>query len=75
MIVELKVRKFGEALGFVLPREIARDLNAKPHTVLHLCKTVDGRYYLAAFDRETTQQLRIGRKGICKYRNVLRKLG
>ena len=45
-MVELKVRRFGNALGVVLPKEVISRLGAKEGAPLYLIETPDGGYRL-----------------------------
>jgi putative addiction module antidote len=74
MITEIKVRKIGNSLGLILPKEATHELDVSEGASLYLCKAPEGRYYLTAYDPEFDKQMEIARKGMRKYRNTLREL-
>jgi len=74
MVAEIKVRKVGNSLGLLLPKEAVQELNVAEGESLHLCKAPDGRFYLTAYDPEFERQMEIAREGMRRYRNTLREL-
>ncbi len=74
MQTELKVRKIGNSLGILLPKDAALELQAKEGTSLFLSKAPEGRFYLTQFDSEFAKQMEIAREGMRKYRNTLKEL-
>ncbi len=74
MPIEIKVRKIGNSLGFLIPKEAAQELDAVEGTSLYLCRAPEGRFYLTPYDPEFEKQMMIARKGMRKYRNTLREL-
>jgi putative addiction module antidote len=49
-MVELKVRKLGNSLGVVLPKEVISRLNTAEGEPLYLVETPDGSYRLTPYD-------------------------
>lgn len=74
MQTELKVRKIGNSLGILLPKDAALELQAKEGTSLFLSKAPEGRFYLSQFDAEFAKQMEVAREGMRKYRNTLKEL-
>ena len=74
MQTELKVRKIGNSLGILLPKEAVSELKAGEGTSLFLTKAPEGRFYLSQFDPEFAAQMEIAREGIRRYRNTLKEL-
>lgn len=74
MPTEIKVRKIGNSLGLLLPKEAALELGAEAGTSLYLSKAPEGRFYLTPFDPEFEKQMAIAKQGIRRYRNTLREL-
>ena len=74
MQTELKVRKIGNSLGILLPKDAALELQVKEGTSLFLSKAPEGRFYLSQFDSEFAKQMEIAREGMRKYRNTLKEL-
>ena len=74
MQTELKVRRIGNSLGILLPKDAALELQVKEGTSLFLSKAPEGRFYLSQFDSEFAKQMEIAREGMRKYRNTLKEL-
>jgi putative addiction module antidote len=73
-MVELKVRKFGNSLGVILPKEVLQRLNAAEGQRLLLIESAKGDYQLTPPNEELEHQLEIAREGMKRYRNALRVL-
>ena len=69
----LKVRKIGNSLGVVLPKEVLAKLRVGEGDELTVSETPDG-VALSGFDDETQRQLEIMRDIMHRYRNTLREL-
>lgn len=74
MPTEIKVRKIGNSLGLLLPKEAALELDVTDGNSLFLCRAPEGRFYLTAYDPEFEKQMAIAKKGMRRYRNTLREL-
>lgn len=72
-MVELKVRKFGNSLGVVLPKEIITRLNAKDGEKLYLTETPDG-YRLSPYDPGFEEKMTKAKDIMSRYRNTLHVL-
>jgi putative addiction module antidote len=73
-MLQLKVRKFGNSLGVVLPKEVIRRLNTAEGERLLLIESADGAYQLTPTDAEVELQMKIAREGMTRYRKTLRAL-
>lgn len=73
-MVELKVRKVGNSLGVVLPKEVIHRLHAGEGEPLFLIEAPDGSYQLTAYDPEFEKKMRKAEEIIGRYRNTLRVL-
>jgi len=73
-MLELKVRKFGNSLGVILPKEILQRLNASEGQRLLLIESPEGAFQIQASDPELELQMKIAREGMARYRNALRVL-
>lgn len=69
----LKVRKIGNSLGVVLPKDVLAKLNVSEGGELTVTETPDG-VALSAYDDEIARQIEIGRDVMKRYRNALREL-
>lgn len=73
-MLELKVRKIGNSLGMVLPKEAVARLRTAEGDRLFLVEAPDGTYRLTPYDPEFERQMEIAEKGMAQYRNALRTL-
>jgi putative addiction module antidote len=74
MVLELKLRKVGNSVGIVLPKEALAKLNATEGDVVTLTDDVDGSLRIKASDPEFSRQMSIAEDIIKRYRNALREL-
>ena len=74
MIAEVKVRKVGNSLGLLLPKEAVQQLDVAEGESLYLCKAPEGRFYLTAYNPNFEKQMAVAREGMRRYRNTLREL-
>jgi putative addiction module antidote len=73
-MVELKVRKFGNSLGVVLPREVIHHLHSGDGQALFLIEAPDGGYRLTPYDPEFAKKMEKADDIISRYRNTLHVL-
>ena len=73
-MVELKVRKFGNSLGVILPKEVIQRLRTAEGKHILLIEAPDGAFQLAPSEAELEEQMKIAREGMARYRNTLRAL-
>jgi putative addiction module antidote len=73
-MVELKVRKFGNSLGVVLPKAVISHLNTKDGARLYLTETPEGGYRLTPFDPSFETKMAKSEDIISRYRNTLHVL-
>ncbi|HSR07627.1 MAG TPA: hypothetical protein VLM42_10780 [Bryobacteraceae bacterium] len=73
-MVELKVRKFGNSLGVILPKEVIQRLRTAEGKRILLIEAPDGAFQFAPSDAELEEQMKIAREGMARYRNTLRAL-
>jgi putative addiction module antidote len=73
-MINLKIRKIGNSLGVVLPREVLAHLQVQDGDTLFLLKTSDGGYKLTPYDPEFEQKMAKAEDIMSRYRNTLRKL-
>ena len=73
-MVELKVRKFGNSLGVILPKEVIQRLRTAEGKRILLIEAPDGAFQFAPSDAELEEQMKIARDGMARYRNTLRAL-
>ena len=73
-MVELKVRKVGNSLGVVLPKEVINRLHTGDGEPLFLIEAPDGSYRLSSHDPEFERKMAKAEEIIGRYRNTLREL-
>ena len=73
-MVELKVRKFGNSLGVILPKELLKRLNAAEGKRIFVIEASEGALQIGPSDQEFEQQMKIASEGMARYRNTLRAL-
>jgi putative addiction module antidote len=69
----LKVRKIGNSLGVVLPKEVLAKLGVSEGDELSVSETPDG-VALRGFDDRVQEQIEAARRAMKRYRNALREL-
>jgi putative addiction module antidote len=73
-MVALKVRKFGNSLGVVLPKEVVNRLHAGDGESLFLVEAPDGGYRLTPYDPGFEEKMSKAEDIIGRYRNTLHVL-
>lgn len=73
-MVELKVRKFGNSLGVVLPKEVVSRLGTKDGGPLYLVEAPEGGYRLVPYDPGFEEKMTKAEDIIGRYRNTLHVL-
>lgn len=74
MVIETKLRKIGNSVGIVLPREALAQLKAGEGDTIVLTETAEDGLQLRASHGEFTQKMEVV-DDLCKrYRNALREL-
>ena len=73
-MVELKVRKFGNSLGVVLPKDVINRLRTKDGEPLFLIEAPDGSYQLTPYDSAFEKKMAKAEDILARYRNTLHVL-
>jgi len=73
-VVELKIRKFGNSLGVVLPKEVILRLQAGDGERLFLIEAADGEYRLTPYDPAFEKKMAKAEQIMARYRNALHAL-
>ena len=74
MVLELKLRKVGNSVGVVLPKEVLAHLNVEEGDTLCVTDAADGTLRVSATDPEFTRQMKVAHDITRRYRNALREL-
>jgi putative addiction module antidote len=73
-MVELKVRKFGNSLGVVLPKDVIKRLQTGDGEKLFLIEGAAGDYLLSPYDPMFEKKMKKAEEIMSRYRNALRAL-
>jgi putative addiction module antidote len=73
-MVELKIRKFGNSLGVVLPKEVITRLQTGDGERVFLIEAADGDYRLTPYDPEFEKKMAKAEDIMGRYRNTLHAL-
>jgi putative addiction module antidote len=74
IMIQLKVRKIGNSLGVVLPKEVVQALRAAEGDTLHLTETADGGFQVTPYDPDFDHKMRQVEDIAARYRDTLRAL-
>ena len=74
MAIELKLRKVGNSLGVVLPKEALAHLKVEEGQSVYLTETTDGGYRVTSANPEFSKQMAAAENIARRYRNALREL-
>jgi len=72
--MELKLRKIGNSVGVVLPKEALAHLGATEGDSLELVHGADGKLLISGRNASVSEQMRIAQDIMQRYRNTLREL-
>ena len=73
-MLHLKIRKIGNSLGVVLPREVLTRLHVRDGDSVFLVETPDGGYHLTPYDPDFAKKMQKAEEIMQRYRNTLRAL-
>jgi putative addiction module antidote len=74
MILELKLRKVGNSVGLVLPKEALAHLNASEGDTVSVTEGPDGSLRLSPHKAEVARQMEVVQDVMKRYRHTLREL-
>ncbi len=74
MTLELKLRKIGNSVGVVLPREALAHLKVQEGDTLSATDAADGTLRLSPTKPEVARQLAVAQDIMRRYRHTLREL-
>jgi putative addiction module antidote len=74
MVLKLKLRKVGNSVGLVLPKEALARLNADDGDLVYLTETTDGGFRLTSGNPKFGRKMKAAESVIRRYRNALREL-
>jgi len=74
MTIELKLRRIGNSVGVVLPKEALGRLKVKAGDAVYLTESIEDGFKLTAGDPEFGRQMSAADDVIQRYRNTLKEL-
>lgn len=74
MAIETKVRKIGNSLGIVLPKEALNALKVEEGATLYLTEAPQGALRITPERPGFEDMMAVAERGMQKYRNALREL-
>ncbi|MGI8433113.1 MAG: AbrB/MazE/SpoVT family DNA-binding domain-containing protein [Chthoniobacterales bacterium] len=74
MVLELKLRKVGNSVGVVFPKEALARLNAREGDALIFTDAPEGGFRVTPSNADFKRQMDAAEKVISRYRNTLREL-
>ena len=74
MVLEIKLRKIGNSVGVVLPKEALTHLNVQEGDTVCVTESSDHSLRLSPTSPEVTRQLEAAQQLVRRYRNALREL-
>ena len=74
MVLELKLRKVGNSVGVVLPKEALAHLHAGEGETVFVTEAPDGALRMSPTNPEVVRQLEAAQRVIRRYRHTLREL-
>jgi len=70
----LQVRKIGNSIGFILPKETAARLDLKEGDRLYVVEQPGGGFVLTPHDPDFEKAMEVARRGMKRYHNALAEL-
>ncbi len=70
----LKIRKIGNSLGVVLPKDVLQRLGVSDGDKLFVTEAPDGSMRITQYDPDFEEQMAAAEQGMSVYRNTLRAL-
>ncbi len=70
----LQIKKFGNSLGFIVPKDLLTKLDLKEGDKLHIVEQAGATIRLSPYDPTFAKAMEVARKGMKTYRNALAEL-
>lgn len=74
MVLELKLRKVGNSVGLVLPKEALARLKVEEGDAVFLTESTEGGFRMTSSDPAFAQKMKIVEQLSRRYRNALKEL-
>jgi putative addiction module antidote len=74
MVLELKIRKVGNSVGVILPKQALTHLKVEEGDTVSVTEAADGSLRISPHKAEVAHQLEVAQDVLKRYRNTLREL-
>ncbi len=74
MVLQLKLRKVGNSVGVVLPKEALTHLDVEEGDTICVTDAADGTLRVSATSPDFARQMKVARDVMRRYRNTFREL-
>ena len=74
MIIELKLRKIGNSVGVIIPKEALSRLNAADGDTMYLTESTDGGFRITAANPDFADKMKVAASLSRRYRHALKEL-
>lgn len=74
MVLELKIRKVGNSVGVILPKQALTHLKVEEGDMVSVTEAADGSLRISQHRPEVAKQLAVVQDVLKRYRNTLREL-
>ena len=74
MAYKTKVRKIGNSLGIVLPKEALQAMKVEEGATLYITEAPKGAIHITPETEKFSDMMKIAEEGMQRYRNALREL-
>lgn len=74
MVLEIKLRKIGNSVGIVLPKEALAHLNATEGDSVTVTEGPEGTLHLSPYSAEVARQMEVVQEVMKRYRHTVREL-
>jgi putative addiction module antidote len=74
MAYKTKIRKIGNSLGIVLPKEALQAMKVEEGATLYITEAPEGALQVTPEEKDFQDMMELAEKGMQKYRNALREL-
>jgi putative addiction module antidote len=74
MVLELKIRKVGNSVGVILPKQALNHLKVEEGDTVSVTEAADGSLRISQHKPEVAKQLEAAQDVLKRYRNTLREL-
>jgi putative addiction module antidote len=74
MVLELKLRKVGNSVGVILPKQALAHLKAEEGDTVSVTEAAGGSLRISPHKMEVARQLAVAQGVLNRYRNALREL-